>query len=593
MTHQNKLQLNNLLGILLFIVGLGTAIPTFSQDKIVFEASSNAKQVLLDNYFEVYFTLKNANGTDFTPPSFKDFIILAGPNSSSSMQIINSVVSREMGFSYTLQPTEVGKFTIGSASIRANGKKITSAPLTIEVVKGSATSGKSKSSTEGDAFLRLELNKTSAYIGEQLLLDFKLYTSVNIEGYDIPEEPEYKGFFAQELKRFASGTLQEVINGKPYATRILRRIALFPQQTGTLTIQPVKIQLAVLEESDRTGFFFNRNVKPIFFTTNSLDVKVRPLPESGVPENFSGAVGHFDLQASIDRNTLTTDDAISLMLLISGDGDVKRIQPPSLSVSDSFEVYAPKIVQEQMEENSGDIIAKKVIEYLLLPKYPGQYSIEPSFSYFDTESQQYRTVKRESLAVKVQQGTDRHRADDRQKAAKESPAGDIRYIKTNADLRMHRKPFVSSPIFWSLTALPLLSFVGFLFFRQMQEKQRNLDIGLIRIKQANKEAQKRLATAHKHLQAADSQGFYDEVSKASLGYICDKLSIPLSQLTKENVREKLQSLQVSAPLIEDFMKVIQACEIALFAGMDNSPAMQSTYEKAMAVISGIEGEIGK
>jgi hypothetical protein len=158
---------------------------------------------------------------------------------------------------------------------------------------------------------------------------------------------------------------------------------------------------------------------------------------------------------------------------------------------------------------------------------------------------------------------------------------------------MHRKPFVSSPIFWSLTALPLLSFVGFLFFRQMQEKQRNLDIGLIRIKQANKEAQKRLATAHKHLQAADSQGFYDEVSKASLGYICDKLSIPLSQLTKENVREKLQSLQVSAPLIEDFMKVIQACEIALFAGMDNSPAMQSTYEKAMAVISGIEGEIGK
>ena len=560
-----------------------------AQNSTAFVASANAKQVLINGYFEVNFTLKNANGTDFAPPSFKDFTILAGPSSSTSMQIINGVVSREMGFSYTLQPTKVGKFTIGSASIRANGKKMTSNTLTIEVIKGSPA-GQSGPTPEGEAFLRLEPDKTEAYIGEQILLDFKLYTSVSIDGYDIPEEPEYQGFYAQELKRFASNTLQEVVNGKQYTTRILRRVALFPQQTGLMTIQPVRIQLAVVEESDRTGFFFNRNVKPVFFTTDALDIKVKPLPD-GAPGNFSGAVGAYDFQASLNRNSATTDDAFSIMLLITGAGDVKRIQPPPLVLSDSFEVYAPKVVEEDMAENRGDVTAKKVIEYLVLPKYPGSYRIEPAFTFFNTETRQYATAKAGPFPLTVKQGSNSQRA--HQPETTPTPhATDIRFIKTSASLRQQGRPFVSSPLFWGLTALPVLAFFGVFFFRRMQEKQGNVDISILKSKKAGKEAQKRLATAHKHLTATDSRAFYDEVSKASLGYVCDKLNIPLSQLTKDNVREKLQSLSVSTPLIEDFMKVIQTCEMALFAGMDNSPAMQSTYEKAIAVISGIEQEIG-
>ena len=577
--------------IKLLALWAGIAAPAWlsAQNNITFEASANARQVLLNGYFEVYFTLKNANGTDFTPPSFKDFIILAGPSSSTSMQIINGVVSREMGYSYTLQPTKAGKFTIESASIRANGKKLTTEPFTIEVLKGNAA-GQARESDDGKVYLQLEVNKTEAFAGEQILLDFKLYTSVNIEGYDIPQEPEYRGFFAQELKRFASNTLQEVVNGKQYTTRILRRIALFPQQTGSLTIQPVRIQLAVVEDDDRTGFFFNRNVRTVYYTTNSLNIRVKPLPP-GAPVNFNGAVGQFDFQASANRNAVTTDDAVSVILLISGTGDVKRIQPPPLVLSDSFEVYAPKIVGEQMEENRGDVVAKKTIEYLVLPKYPGSYSIEPAFTYFDTESQKYTTLKAGPFPLSVRQGTDRHRAEKPDNEVS-PPVSDIRFIKTHATLKRDGRGFAGSPLFWSLTIMPVAAFLGIFFFRKIGDKRINTDKDLLKSKLAVKEARKRLSTAKKHLHAADSRAFYDEVSKASLGYVCDKLNIPLSQLTKDNVKEKLQSLRVSDPLIEDFMKVLQNCEMALFAGMDNSPAMESTFEKALAVIGGIEREIG-
>ena len=582
------LRLNNLckiLGLLVCFLPLAGK----AQDSFRFDASTDAKQVVLNNYFEVTFTLKNANGTDFTPPSFEDFTVLAGPSTSSSMQIINGAVSREMAYSFTLQPKKVGKFTIGSASIRANGKKITSNPLNIEVVKG--RTGRPGQEASENVFVRLEANKTEAFIGEQLLLDYKLYTAVSIDGYDIQEEPEYRGFYAQEMKRFDSSPVREVVNGKQYTTKILRRIALFPQQAGKLSIKPARLQLALVEENDRTGFFFNRSIRPAFFTTNSLEINVKTLPADG-PENFSGAVGEYDFQSAVDRNQVSTDDALSVNMLITGNGDVKRVQPPALLLSDSFEVYAPKVIEEQLSESQGEITGKKVIEYLVLPKYPGEYSISPSFSYFNTQENKYVSITSGPFRVRVLQGTDRHIT--RGASATENiPAKEIRFIKTQTALEWHEKPFVLSTAFWGLTAFPVVAFLGIFFFRKIQERKSNVDFTSLKSKLARKEAQKRLSAAHQFYQSGNSRAFYDEISKASLGYICDKLNIPLSQLTKDNVREQLESLTVSPSLAGDFVGIIQTCEMALFAGMDNAGSMQTTYEKAIAVISGIETEIGR
>ena len=573
---------------MLALIGL----PCFAhaqQKAITFEAYSDAKEVLLNNYFEISFTLKNANGVGFKPPAFKDFTVVAGPNSSTSMQIINGQVSREMGYAFTLQPKKEGTFIIGKASIKANGKTLYSNPLTVKVLKGS-TSSANANLKEGKAYVVLEPDKTIAYPGEQILVDYKLYTTVSLDGYDITQEPDYKGFFMKELRRFASRTQREVINGQQVTTKVLRRLALFPQQTGELTIPSAHIQLAMVEDNGRTGFFFSRNIKPIFVATDPVAITIKELPPNA-PEDFSGAVGQFEFQASVNRRQVTTDDAVSITMMVSGNGDMKRVQPPPLLLSDSFEIYPPKVIEENVTENQGRLIGRKIIEYLVLPKFPGNYSIQPSFSFFNTETQSFEKITAEPYPLFVKKGTDKHISQPRPQNNDIASNNDIRFIKRETKLEKKGEFFVGSLPFYIAVGLPLFAFIGLFIFRKSKKYSPVLDSAALKTKQANKVALQRLSTANAHLQNNASREFYDEISKASLGYVSDKLGIPLSELSKENVKEKLQSLNISLPLVDDFMKIIQTSEMALFAGMDNAADMQETYDKTIKVIGGIEEEI--
>ena len=557
--------------------------------EVSFEAYTDAKEVLTGSYFEVTFTLKNANGTGFSPPDFKGFNEIAGPNSSTSMQIVNGQVTREMGYSYTLQPKKEGVFTIGKATIKANGKILSTSPLSIKVSKGNAPAGNDADNAE-KAYVVVEPNKYTAYPGEQILLDFKLYTTVSLDGYDITEEPEYRGFYVQEMRRFNSKTLREVINGKQVTTKVLRRLVLFPQQTGTLTIPPARIQLAVLEDNGRSGFFFSRNIKPVFIETDPVTITVKELP-SPSPESFTGAVGLFEFQASVNRRQATTDDAISVTMMILGDGDVKRVQPPQLSLSDSFELYPPKIMEENITENQGGLIGRKMIEYLVLPKFPGNYSIEPSFSFFNTQTMMYENLTAGPYNLQVKQGTDRHISQIKPQE-KEDISHDIRFIKRESLLEKKGQYLMDSPVFLIAVGLPLIAFIGLYFFKKAKINSTQLEGSAMRTKQANKMALQRLSVANGYLQNGLSRAFYDEVSKASLGYVCDKMGIPLSELSKENMQEKMRSIDIPSPLIDDFIQIIQTCEKAIFAGMDNPADMQNIYDRTVELIGGIEDEIG-
>lgn len=570
------------------LLSLFFSLQVFAQNKPTFTAYANAKEVPTTGYFDLSFTLKNANGTQFTPPDLKNFNILSGLNSSTSMQIINGKVSREMSWTYTLQPKKLGILRIGAATVKVNGETLKSFSTSVKAIAGKPQSGGPIDGEEG-VTVKMLTDKTEAYLGEQILLDLKLFTTVPIDGYDFGEDPDYRGFFAHELKRFLSRTQREVVDGEQVTTKVLRRVALFPQQTGELTIPAARAQLAVVNERDRIGSFFSRNVKPVFVVTDSLKINVLPLPPNA-PETFTGAVGNYQMRASATRRQATTDDAVSISMLIEGDGDLKRVLPPPLLLSDSFEVYPPKIIEETSSENGGVLQGRKVIEYLVLPKYPGRYEISPAFTYFDSETGGYQTVSAGPFPLAVTPGSGRNtrsssRTDDN--LAEE----DIRFIKTETLLEKKGGAFAGSPLFYGLMGLPVLAFLGLFLFKKIKERGENVDHAALKIKQANKEALRRLATAKNHLTAGDSRRFYDEVSKASLGYVGDKLSIPLSELSKDNVRGKLQSLGVSEPLVDDFVKVIQTCEMALFAGMDNSADMQKTYDKAMAAISGIEEEV--
>lgn len=567
-----------------------------AQANVSFEATTDARQIVLSGYFTATFTIENAEGTDFRPPNFKDFNVISGPSMTTSMRIENGRRSESRGLSYQLQPKKIGKFTIGSATIKVNGKTLRTQPFNIEVVKGKNSKATTREDLDAelgnDVFIRAEVNTTEARIGEQIILDYKLYTTRNIESYNLISESQYDGFFAQDVRRFNGRVVKEVVDGKQFSTKILKRVALFPQQAGKLTIDPMDMQLYINSESpnQRRSVFFLPKMTPVRVNTDELKIDVMSLP-SDMPPTFTGAVGQFNIRASISRTKLTTDDAILLRLDINGNGDVKQIQAPPLLISENFEVYDPKVLEENSFESNGEYNVKKTFEYTVLPKEPGTYDLSVAFSYFDTDSLMYKTLNTDTLQITVGKGVLGTRRTPR---AVESAVSkeDIRFIKLETDLKKERYKFLGSGLFWTLFILPILFLVGVVVQKQILSGRDAVDISILKRRRAKKVAEKRLSLSRKFLENNDSKAFYDEVSKASFGYICDKLSIPLSDLTKDNVFEKLRFLKVSEENISLFMKTIQTCEMALFAGKDNADAMSETYHSAINVIAKIEEEIG-
>jgi len=547
-----------------------------------FEAYADAKQVLLKSYFDVTFTVYNADGKNFRPPPFSQFTVISGPSRSVSTTIINGQMSKEIGITYTLQPKRTGNFTIGEAQITVGKKVLSTKPLTIKVVEGSQSNG-----SQEEVYIKALPSTTDVWVGQQVILDYKLFTAVQIETHNVISESDYQGFYAQDIRRYDSRVVREVIDGAQYATKVFKRLALFPQQTGTLEIAPLNVQLGAVVDGNnqRRSFFFSRQIRRIPASTAPVTINVKTLPPNA-PSSFTGAVGSFEVKTAINRNTITTDDALSVLINIRGNGDIKRIQAPELIASEEFEVYDPKVIKENSFENIGELYGEKQIEYLLVPKKAGQYQITPEFSYFDPDSAKYIIFNANTFDITVNQGSQQNTV----KAPLVEPetVKDIDYIKTKPGLKRSDKYFFGTTLFWIFSLLPFVFLGGAFTYKQLKAKNDSIDPAIIRKRRARKAAQKRLETAQTHLTAQKSRAFYDEISKAMLGYVCDKLQIPRSELTKDNVRERLQALEVAESEIERFMKTIKTCEMALFAGMDNTAAMQETYDETLDLLATVE-----
>jgi len=577
--------MNFLKHILLFFFFL--TICTVCIAQVSFVASTDAKQVVENGYFQVTYTLNNARGGNFKAPSFKKFKVLNGPSRSMSTTIINGNATQKVAYSYSLQPKKVGKFTLAPATISVNGKIMKSNALLIDVIKASAAS--KNAPQEQQVFVKAEIDTNLVYVGQQLVVDYKLYTTVNIDGHDIAFEPEYQGFFARDIRRFDSRQVREVIDGVQYTTIVLKRIALFPQQTGLQTIAPLTVRLGIVTGNKRpNSFFFSNQIKPVNVQTNPLDINVKSLP-TPVPSSFSGAVGKYAMNSFIDKTNITTDDAIAVKLTIQGNGDIKRLQPPNLNFPSVFEIYEPKVLDEISQESRGTLKGQKTIEYLAIPKQKGRYQLNPSFTYFDTDSAKFITLVPNIFNLNIRQG--KSTPTSQLPVTPKVTNKDIRYIKSETSFNSKGTPFPKTGLFYGLLILPFLILGGAFAYKQLLAKNGTIDIVLLKKNRAQRVAIKRLETAHEFLKANKSKDFYDEVSRALLGYVCDKLSIPLSELTKDNVRQKLQTLQVQEQHISDYMGIIKITEMALFAGMDNSASMQETYQKSVKVISEIEAEL--
>ncbi len=562
---------------------------SFSQ-QINFEAKTNASQIVQGDYVDVTFTLTNADMSSFQPPNFKGLNNIRS-SQGSNFEYRNGRMTRAMSRTYTLQGRKVGKFTIGSAIATVKGKKYRTKPITVEVLPPGKKGTRERAFeriTDGTAvLLRAEVDTTTIWLGQGVELDYTLYSSVNIERLNLTNEPDYPGFYAVQVKQFPDDWRMKMIDEINYKYKPIKRVALFPQKTGLLEIKPMTVQTRLRVEGQQRGFY-EKISSPV------LQLNVKPLPEAGKPEDFSGAIGTYDVRVtSGSSNTISLNEAYTLGMTIYGAGDLKQIQAPDLGLNPKdFDLYEPK-TSEKVYENKGKVSGTKTFEYVFLPKKTGSFTVAPSFSYFDPELSEYVTKTPDTIAFRVVRGAagaaTTFDAIDEENQLKNQ---DILPLKTTTSLHTRGRGFFGSFPFWAMLVLPILLFGGVIGYRQMLIKRGQIDPNLLRQQGAGKVAQERLATAKTHLDANRSRDFYDEISHALWGYVGDKLRIPLSQLSKENVREKLSNHQVAEADTDRFVSLLNTCEMALFAGMDNSADMSKTYDEAAAVITNIEQETG-
>lgn len=557
-----------------------------------FSASTNVKQAVLGSYFQVTFTLENGDGKDFKAPRFKDFRILGGPNFGSQIVTVNGVIRRSANYSFTLSPKKVGTFKIGEASIKVKGKTYRTTPITVEVVKLEEQQTNSKTDDSvSDVFVKAIATPKEAYVGQQIALDFKLYTNVDIKNYEPNINPEFKGVYAKELDFYNGQVVREIAKGKEYSTKVIRRFAVFPQKEGKLTINAMGIVIETVAQRRRDIFdsFFSPTERKQLMTS-PINLNIKPLPTP--PPNFSGAIGQYELETNVNRKTLSTDESLTLQLIIRGNGDVKRINLPILdSLKEDFEIYEPRVNASTTEQN-GELIGQKTIAYLIVPKKAGTYTIAPELTYYDTKIRDYVTLNPKTYSITVTRGSNVNEQGNNQNFTDDG-ARDIRFIKATSSFSRGKSSFFGTFAFWILWILPLLTLIGVVVYRQILIQQGKLDPILLRKQRADKVAMKHLKVAETHLQTKDNKAFYDAIAQALWGYVSDKLTIPTSELSKDNVQEKLKSLKVSEANIQQFLQIIQTCQMALFAGMNNVAAMEQTFENTRDLITNIENINGK
>lgn len=603
--------------VLILILYVSLLVQVGYSQQVEFKASAK-EQVAVGEQFRLIFTV-NAQANGFKAPAIKDFTILTGPNqsSSSSMQIINNQVTRsvEYSFTYLLESNKEGTFTIGPATVNVEGKTYQSNPITIKVVKGNPQQQRPDQGNMQTApdissrnlFVKASVSKNNPYQGEQVIITYKIYTRVPVSEYSVSKTPSLTGFWTENLIKDNTPLNQykETVNGAEYVVAEFKKDALFAQKTGKLTIEPLQLDvIAQIEKQRRRSGdpfddFFNdsffgsnyQNVRKTLYS-NSITLNVKPLPDNKSGD-FTGAVGNFTLNSAIDKNSIKTNDALTLQYTITGKGNIKLIDKPSIVFPPDFEVYEPRIVDDIKVSSSG-ISGKRTFEYLIVPRNHGKFTIKPvPFSYFDLSTGTYKTLTSSVFNITVEKGAgnDNYVRAGAEKEDFKYIGTDIRYINTNiSKLYPVNRFFFSTPLFWLAFIFPVVAFILFLVIWQKELKKRS-NVALMRNRKATGIARKRLKAAEHYLKSGNQAAFCNEISNALWGYISDKFNIPRSALSMESVTDALQKKNIKDELLTKFVNSLNNCEFARFAPGDKSQVMGNLYTEALEVITQTEQEL--
>lgn len=582
--------------------------------RLVAEAPSN---VGVGEQFRLTFTVNTQDVRDFSIGDIPDELdVLMGPSTSSqsSFQMVNGHTSSTSSITYTyiLSATKEGTYTIPAAKITAGGKQVTSNTLTITVSasmqqgssggqrrQGNSMRQAGTAITGSDLFIRVSANKRRVYEQEPILLTYKVYTLVDLTQLQ-GKMPDLKGFHTQEIQLPQQKSFKvETLNGRPYRTVVWSQYVMFPQVTGELEIPSITFDGVVIQQNcdiDPFEAFFNGGSGYVEvkkkIVAPGLKIQVEPLPKR--PVNFSGGVGSFSISAQLDKQKVKANDPITLRVIVNGRGNMKLIKTPTVDFPKDFDTYDPKVTDKTKLTSNG-VEGNMVYDFLAVPRHQGKYEIPPvEFVYYDTDANEYKTVKTEAFTLDVEKGSGEAKVSDftGQEELKQLNK-DIRYIKTGA-ARQHElgDSFFGSALYWGIIAALSIAFVSlFVIFRQRAIANSNIDRQ--RGRKANKVATRRLKKANKLMEAGNNAMFYDEVLRTLWGYVGDKLNIPVENLSRENISQCLSERSVGEDTIQLFIGALDECEFERYAPGDAKGNMRKTFDAAMTAIMKIEETMKK
>lgn len=579
------------------------------------------KQVSVGEQFQVSYEL-SGDGKDFRSPNFTNFEIVGGPfsSTSSSVQIINGSVSKTntQTYSFHLRAIKEGKFTIPQASITVDKKRITSEPCEINVVassNGSTTysgSSTNNSTTQvgignKEVFLEAVPNKKKVYLGEQVLLTYRLFYTIPISQVSVSKAPSYSGFWTKDITD-NNGSLQQssiVRDGQQYYVSTIQEIVLFPQKTGELIVDPLDITCIaqIKQQRNRSQGYdpfddFFGDILGTSYTNVRKDIKsqpfeieVLPLPTANKPSSFKGAVGQYTFTSKIDKSELNVNEAFTLTLTVSGKGNIELLELPKPVFPPDFEVYDPKITSS-VKSNALGISGSKKAEYIIIPRVSGDFILEEiDFSYFNPTLGKYETLCSEEYLIKVNKtegSAGKTEIYTPGQADIKYLGSDIQHINTsNSTLNITGVYFFLSPAYIIIVCLMIIVFIAALIIYKRINKFNKNQV-LVRNKQATKVAKKRLLSAHNFMKENNQNKFYEEFSQALWGYISDKLNIVRSQLSMETVKEMMLSKDINEDIVNEFIDLLHNCEFARFAPGDPSKKMDELYQKGIEIITKAE-----
>ncbi len=608
----------SLWAVILLICGVGRVYA----DELSFTAQA-PQAVVVGDRFNISYVVNTRNVKDFRPPQMDGLSVLSGPNTStsSSITVVNGRTTQNttIKFTFTVVANEEGTIEIGPAGITAEKEKMVSNSLTIKVLppdqntqnsnpgagQGSGRSGgQSQSGTVSadDLFMLASVDRTNVYEQEALLLTYKVYVAPSIELTSLTTKmPDLKNFHVQEVELPQQKEFQlEHYNGRNYRSLVWSQYVLFPQHSGELEIPSNTFEGVIqqpVESNDMFDFFFNagRYVQmKKDLVTRSIKVNVKPLPQ-GKTQSFYGGVGDFSISSTISSTEVSANDAITLRVVLSGTGNLKLVKTPEVKFPQDFDIYDPKI-ENKYNIKGGRQTGNKVFEYLVIPRHAGQFTIPPvEFQYFDTKTSEYRTIQTEAYNIEVAKGQG---GEQSQVAAgsyvnKEElkyVGQDVRFHATPARLQAQDDMFLDSLPFWLCIIVPVIILAGLVLMRSKRAGDKANQAG-VRIKKAGSVASKRLKKAGKFMKAGEKDQFYDEMMRAMNGYLGDRLSISVSDLSKDNIRETLMKRGAGEDLVSMILRLMDDCEFARFAPGDDTGRMDRLFEEASETIGRIENSI--